>query len=196
MVEIELKSVVPDWNATVRRVEASGGVLTFAGRIEDRGYDTPEGVLAARDHVLRLRVYRDHAGARAELGWKGPTTRMAGFKRREELATPVPDPEAFTAILSRLGYVSSFAIDREIRQYLLHGAIVRFERYPSMDALVEIEGSMEQIEMAVAATGLPREGFTADRLADFVRRFEQREGMAAVLAGSALTAPGQSVPRG
>jgi predicted adenylyl cyclase CyaB len=189
MLEIELKSVVPEWEATVRRVETSGGRLVFAGRMEDCGYDTPERAVAARGSVLRVRVYRDPAGVRAELSWKGPATREGGFKRREELGAPIPEPEAFTAILDRLGFAPTFVIDREIRQYEVQGAIVRFERYPRMDELVEIEGSTEQIERAIAATGLPREGFTADRLAEFVRRFEKRTGSTAALSNAALAGP-------
>jgi len=78
-------------------------------------------------------------------------------------------------------------IEREIAQYELEGAAVRFERYPRLDDLVEVEGTPEQIERAITAIGLPRAGFTSERLPDFVRRFEARTGERAALCQSELS---------
>jgi hypothetical protein len=74
------------------------------------------------------------------------------------------------------------AIDRHVVQYQLPGAVVRFERYPRMDDLVEVEGDPAAIERAIATLGLPRDGFTADGLATFARRYEQRTGVSARIA--------------
>jgi hypothetical protein len=84
-------------------------------------------------------------------------------------------------ILGALGYVITRAIDREIVQYDFEGTIVRFERYPRMDDLVEVEGTPEGIERAIAALGIPRSAFTAERLPAFVRRYQARTGQAAAL---------------
>jgi adenylate cyclase class IV len=142
--------------------------------------------MAARDHVLRVRVYRGGEPVRASLDWKGPTRRDGTYKLREELATSVTDPDALAEILTLLGYEISIAIDREIVQYDLGGAMVRFERYPRMDDLVEVEGSPEQIERAIAVLGLERDGFTTDRLPDFVRRYEARTGGRAAISDAEL----------
>jgi adenylate cyclase class IV len=158
----------------------------FSGRLEDRRYDTPDSALTARDQVLRVRVYRDAHATRVGLDWKGPTHYEDGYKLREELATQVTDGDSLTAILYALGYVVTMAIDREIVQYDFDGAMIRFERYPRMDSLVEVEGSAEQIERAIVELGLPREGFTSDRLTDFVGRFEARTGTTAALSYAAL----------
>lgn len=186
MLETELKSVVDDLELRCRAAEAAGARLTFRGRLEDRRYDSPARAMAGRDHVLRVRIYRDDAGARAELGWKGPTRLEDGYKLREELALPVDDPDTLQAILARMELTVSAAIDREIRQYDLGGAMLRFESYPRMDVLVEVEGTREQIERAIAATGLPRAGFTADRLPQFVRRYEERTGDRAAISDAEL----------
>jgi adenylate cyclase class IV len=132
--------------------------------------------------VLRVREYGTANARRVELDWKGPTQRDGGYKVREELDLHVADADALHAILDRLGYIVTVAIDRHIVQYELDGAMIRFERYPRMDDLVEVEGTPEAIERAVAALGLAREGFTAERLPDFVRRFESRTSTAAVLS--------------
>jgi predicted adenylyl cyclase CyaB len=182
VIEVELKSVVDDLARRRGAVEAAGAVLAFEGRLADRRYDTADRALRARDHVLRMRTYSDASGARAELDWKGPTRRDDGYKSREELEVHVSEPDALAAMLERLGYRVTMEIDREIMQYDLHGAMVRFECYPRMDVLVEVEGTPAQIERAIAALGLPRDGFTAERLPDFVRHFEARTGVSARLS--------------
>ena len=50
-----------------------------------------------------------------------------------------------------------------------------------MDPLVEVEGFPAAIEKAIAVIGLPRDGYTTDRLTDFVLRYETRTGSAASL---------------
>ena len=186
MLEVELKSEVDDLAIRRAAVERAGGTIVFAGRLEDRRYDTYDRALAAKDHVLRVRIYRHDGHARAELDWKGPTRRDGQYKLREEIGTSVGDPDALVAMLEQLGYEVSIAIDREIVQYDLEGTMIRFERYPRMDDLVEVEGSPEQIERAIAVLGLPRDGFTTDRLPDFVRRYEARTGDRAAISDAEL----------
>jgi len=184
--EVELKSVVPDLADARRRVEAAGGRLVFEGRLEDRRYDDAARTLALQDHVLRLRTYRDDSGAKAQLDWKGPTRREGGYKVREEMSTRADDADVLAGILERLGYEVVREIDRDIAQYELAGAVVRFERYPRLDVLVEVEGAPERIENAIAVLGLPRDGFSADRLVAFAQRYEARTGQRAALSDSEL----------
>lgn len=187
MREVELKAAVPDLAAARAAVERAGGRLAYEGRLEDRRYDAADRALSARDHVLRLRVYRrGGAVASAALDWKGPTEYSGGYKVREELSSGVHDPDALATVLDRLGYVVTREIDREIAQYELHGATVRFERYPRMDVLVEVEGEPDAIERAIASLGLPRDSFTSERLPAFVARYESRTGGRAAICDREL----------
>lgn len=186
MREVEIKAVVDDWDARRARVVDAGATLSFAGRLEDRRYDTPARDLSARGEVLRVRVYRGDGKDHAEVGWKGPTSQEGGYKVREELGASTPDAATMALILRRLGYVVSHAIDREIVQYELHGTTIRFERYPRMDDLVEVEGTPAGIERAVTALGIPRSAFTAERLPKFVRRYEERTGLRAAVCDADL----------
>lgn len=185
MREVELKSVVPDVATARAALVAAGARREFAGRLEDRRYDTPDRALALKDHVLRLRVYRDDA-VRSALDFKGPTTYADGYKVREEYSVPTGDPHDLALLLERLGYEVTREIDREIEQYSLDGAVVRFEVYPRMDVLVEVEGEPESIERAIAALGLQREGFTTARLPDFIRDYEARTGERAAICDREL----------
>jgi len=188
VIEVELKSVVDDPALRRRNIEQAGAMLTFEGRLEDRRYDTADRSLGARDHVLRLRTYRSKNLVRAELDWKGPTRVEGGYKLREELEAPLSDPAALALILERLGYEVTTCIDRDITQYDFAGTTVRFERYPRMDVLVEVEGMPSGIEQAITVLGLPRRGFSTDRLGEFVGRFEARTGTHAATCDADLAA--------
>jgi adenylate cyclase class IV len=189
-VERELKAVVPDWDALEQALAAAGALHDFSGRLLDRRYDTATRDLRASDNVLRLRVYEDDAGqlVKASLDWKGPTETRGGYKLREELSTPLTDALGMRELLARLGYSVTIAIDRTIAQYRLAGAVVRLERYPRMDDLVEVEGTEDQIEAAVRLLGIPRVEFSGESLPAFVALFEARTGTAAMLSGDALAA--------
>ena len=187
--ELELKAVIPDPDALRERLRASGGHERFRARMTDRRFDRA-GELVARGEVLRVRSYR-YADGRSEsiLGWKGPVRLSPdGYKQREEIELPIAPSAGPTgsphAFLASLGYDVVHAIDRDVEVYDVGGATVRLERYPDMDPLLEVEGAPADIERAIRATGIGRDAFTADSLADFVRRFEARTGRPAVLAAS------------
>lgn len=184
--EIEVKARVPDVAAARARIEEAGATLVYVGRMEDRRYDTADRALATKDVVLRLRTYRDVNGARANLDWKGATQIVGGFKVREEVTSGIEDPDALASMLLRLGYLVVREIDRDIAQYGLNGTVIRFERFPRMDSLVEVEGDEPAIEAAIAILGLERASFTAQRLPDFVRDFETRTGLRAALSDREL----------
>lgn len=184
--EVELKARVDDVQAARYNVERAGAVLVFEGRLRDRVYDTAARTLDAQDMVLRLRTYENIAGISAHLDWKGPTSRENGFKIRAELTTGASDPAALATLLERLGYQVVREIDRDVAQYEVRAAgaepvTVRFEQYPRMDALVEVEGTPARIEDAIRALGMPRDLFSAGRLTDFVRAYEARTGLRGAL---------------
>jgi len=181
-----VKAVVEDVAACRQRLLAAGALEEFTGRMRDLRYDTPDRALAAADHVLRVRLYAGGAGETTHLDWKGPTGIADGLKTREEHNTAVGDPAGLTAILTALGFVPTREIEREVSVYRLGGATVRFERYPRMDDLVEVEGAPDAIERAIEALGMARAAFTADRLPDFARRFEARTGERAALCAAEL----------
>jgi predicted adenylyl cyclase CyaB len=189
--EVELKSVVDDERARRRRVESAGARMVFEGRLQDRRFDTSDGRLTAGDELLRLRTYSDSTGVRASLEWKGPTRQESGYKVRDEIAASSEDADALAAILDRLGYAVIGEIHREVAQYVIERAVVRFERYPRMDTLVEVEGTPTAIERAIEALGMPRDGFSADRLPAFVARFEARTGQRAALSEQQLAESGE-----
>jgi len=182
MREVELKSVVDDLAERRRLIEKAGASLSFEGKMSDRRYDFATRQLSAGDEVLRIRRYQGRGSTKTFLDWKGPTELRDVYKIREEVTTPVEDFDSLEEILSRLGFELIWEIDRDIAQYQLGGATVRFESYARMDVLVEVEGEPEAIENAIDALGLPRGTFTSWRLAEFVAQFEHRTGVRAAIS--------------
>ncbi len=186
MFEVELKAVVDDLELRRKRVEAAGGKLAFEGRLADKRYDLASRELAQRDEVLRVRRYESRDTAQTHVDWKGPTDTQTSYKVREEISTVVEDFKGLSAILEKLGYVVTSEVDRRILQYELGGATVRFEVYPRMDTLVEVEGEPPAIEEAIETLGMARGEFTSERLLQFVERFEQRTGVQAAICDREL----------
>ena len=186
MREVELKAVVDDPPDTRKALEKAGARLVFEGSLSDRRYDVESRELAARDEVLRARRYETPGSSKTYLDWKGPTETQDVYKIREEISTLVEDFESLEQILTRLGFIVTMEIDREIAQYQLGGATIRFETYPRMDVLVEVEGQPDSIEVAIEALGMARGLFNSDRLPNFVARFEQRTGVRAAICAREL----------
>ncbi len=187
MFEVELKAVVDDLDVRRKRMESAGAELIFEGRLSDKRYDLPGRELAHRDEVLRVRSYESADVVRTHVDWKGPTDSAGAYKVREEISTVVDDFKGLTAILEKLGYVVTREIDRKVIQYRWGAATIRFEIYPRMDILVEVEGEPPVIEEAIATLGMLRGEFTTERLAAFVERFEQRTGVQAAISERELS---------
>ena len=184
--ELELKAVVPDPDEFRRRMREAGAEARFAGRMDDVRYDRGA-ELAPRDEVLRVRTYHHRDGSvESVVAWKGPTRRSPeGYKLREEIELPVAAGEP-GRLLEALGYRPVHVVEREVEIWRLGAATARLERYPRMDVLVEVEGEPAAIERAIVASGIPRSAFTAESLAEFVRRFQERTGVPAELSGGAI----------
>ena len=89
---------------------ASGEAIAF----------TVRGLVRGREIAGEATVAIDGAGVRmerAELGFKGPTTYVDGFKVREDLGAPTGEAEQLSRSLEAMGYIVTRAIDRSISQY-------------------------------------------------------------------------------
>ena len=178
--ELELKARVENPEAVRAAIVAAGAQLVYRGAMLDRRFDRKER-LRERDEVVRLRVYHpaDRSGEWGVLGWKGPVGTRDGYRHREEWESRVDDPRAVLVVLRHLGYKIVVRVDRAIEQYTLGEATLRLEWYPAMDVLLEVEGTPDEIERAIVATGLPRDAFLAESLPYFKEAYEKRTGRTA-----------------
>jgi adenylate cyclase class IV len=191
VIELELKAVVTDPVTCRRRLLAAGATPGFSGLMIDQRFDR-SGTLLSRDEVLRVRHHQNHQPPKTTVSWKGPARVTNGYKERAEVEfDAVGDPPEF--LFQALGYQVTETIDRRVEYYLAPGgAVVRLEWYPRMDVLVEVEGGPAAIERAIEILEIPRAEFTAEALAAFTFRYQQRTGRPAVtaLAGLRGESPG------
>lgn len=183
--ELELKTRVTDVAGLRRALARAGARLEFRGRMSDRRYDRGR-ELVRHDRVLRLRVYRPdgRGSSSAVLTWKGPASTRRGYRHRVELECPVSDPRGLHAVLERLRYRVTLAIDRRVEVYRLGRVMLRLERFPAMDSLLEVEGTPAAMERAIRAIGLPRAGFRSEALPYFTSAYRRRTGRPARLVWS------------
>jgi hypothetical protein len=115
--------------------------------------------------------------------------------REVELKCVAPEPDAVGAALLAAGAELTFSghladrrYDTSPRSLLARDFVLRLRLYTGAGgSRACLDGTPATIEAAIAATGLPRDGFTAERLPDFVRRFELRTGQRAALCERELT---------
>jgi adenylate cyclase class IV len=137
---------------------------------------------------VRVRSYENADGAETVLGWKGRTTRSPeGYKQREEVELPSSCTAAFAMrFLDALGFRPVHAIDRQIELWAWRRATLRIEWYPRMDVLLEVEGPADELEAAIAVTGILRDDFTTDPLSAFTARWRERTGRASAVSEAEL----------
>jgi adenylate cyclase class IV len=192
--ELEVKAIVTDVDAVRRALDTAGARLDFHGMMRDRRFDR-DGQLNGRDEVVRVRVWEaeEVSHRRAQVAWKGPTTRdPSGYKQRQEIEFGADDGTQAVRFLEALGYHVAEAIDRYVEVRELRGTTARLEWYPRMDVLIEIEGAPEGIESLIEVIGIPRENCLSDSLTQFSARYASRTGSPAILAEADLAgaAPG------
>ena len=96
-------------------------------------YDTPEGSLRAREHVLRLR-----SDTNAILTFKGHSDLVDGVFSRIEWETTIGDLETGKRILEALGYVQFMVYEKYRAIYEINNCHVMLDELPYGD-FVEIE---------------------------------------------------------
>jgi adenylate cyclase class 2 len=128
MIEIEVKCPVDDLDAVERILRDKGA--RFEGELDqtDLYLSHPCRDFGRTDEALRLRREND----RHTLFYKGPKLDRT-TKTREELATPIPEPETLKLILSRVGF------EKVRRVYELNEVEVSLDRVTGLGGFVELE---------------------------------------------------------
>ena len=113
-------------------------------------FDTPQGTLAQRREILRLRRSRD-----VRLTHKRPAQPAGELLGRPEVEVVVEDFEATREVLERLGFVVVVCYEKYRAVYCLGTVQVALDELP-FGAFVELEGpSAEALAQAARDLGLP-----------------------------------------
>lgn len=148
--ELEVKFFVSDLAEIERRLVASGATLLQPRTHEyNLRFDTPNGELAQRESMLRLR--RDSG---SHITFKGPSTTLGGVLARQEIEYDVSNFGDAQKMLEALGYRSKFVYEKFRTTYAHNGLKITLDEMP-YGPFVEIEGTEPQpIETATKDLGL------------------------------------------
>jgi len=143
-VELECKLAVDSHEPIRAALRAVGA--TYIGRVREvnRLFDRADGSL--RDAGCGLRIRRvtvlDGQGPGGSVTFKGPV--QAGtYKRREEIETPVADPDSMERLLIALGFAVRVAFEKIRETWQYGGCSVELDELPKIGEFVEIEGPDE-----------------------------------------------------
>ena len=151
MTETEIKI---RWNGPATGaqavIERHGYQLVAARTLEvDQLFDRASGELQQTGLVLRLR----RSGTHSTVTYKGPATREI-YKSREEIEFDISDPDAFIAVLDRLGYRPGFRYEKYRTKFSdPRGAgLVMIDETP-MGVFLELEGPEDWIDLTAKRLG-------------------------------------------
>lgn len=113
-------------------------------------FDSLDGGLRERDHVLRLRLLDDGDSV---LTLKGPATHREGIKTREEIELHLTDRDAMVRILGSLGFNPVLEYEKARESWDFDGVVVELDTL-EFGRFVEIEGTEDQIRRTAELLGL------------------------------------------
>ena len=158
-LETEIKLAI-DSPAAAKRLLARNGFLVAARRVFESNtiFDTPDGRLRQRGHVLRIR----QAGRRSTLTFKGPAI-VAKYKIRPEVETGVSDPAALREILQGLGLAPVFQYEKYRTEYCRprQAGLALIDETP-IGNFLELEGPRKWIDRVAKELGYPVEEYITE----------------------------------
>ena len=148
-MEVEVKILEVDPSRVIEKMEGVGARLIFSGDILTLYYDSPDGVIAKRRDLLRLR----RVGDRSEITYKRFVSSV-DLKIREEYETDVGSIEQLDKILGCLGFVETEKVVKKRVSYKTPNARVdidvHLEKYSYIPPFLEIESDSKEniVELA------------------------------------------------
>ena len=159
--ETEVKLKVEVAEAARERLSALGARMIHPRHFEDNVlWDDAGHSIVASGRLLRLRT----TPSGAILTYKGPRTVKEGMKSREELETPVAEPDRFREILEGLGYRPIFRYQKYREAYALGGTEVVLDETP-IGTFLEVEGEPAEIRTVAHSLGYSEGEFISESYA-------------------------------
>jgi len=139
--EIELKVLEIDVEKIQRKLIKLGAKKVEDCMIRDRIFDFIDRRIEKKGDVLRVRQHRN----KTILTYKAGTGKKSKFKEADEHETCVDDFDTICNILKHLGIEAWIRIDKRRISYVLNKTKIEIDKYPTIPAYLEIEGSKEDI---------------------------------------------------
>ena len=180
--ETEIKLPIHDLGDAIRRVESVQGQITTPRHLEDNFlFDQPDGRLAKERMLLRLRIMRDpenpHAEIKSILTFKGTPSTVEGIKEREEIESGITGADNLSAILSNLGFTTTF----RYQKYRTVFGLPNVQLHICVDETpiahyFELEGEILRIHEFATRLGYSRDDYVTQSYASLYYRWCQKTG--------------------
>ena len=140
-MELECKLAVDSHEPVREALRAANAKQVGRVREVNRLFDKSDGSLRAAGCGLRVRRVTVLEGEqrRGSVTYKGPV-QAGAYKLREEIETPVDNPEAMEQLLIALGFKVHVAFEKIRETWRLGGCLVELDELPKLGEFVEVEG--------------------------------------------------------
>lgn len=147
--EVELKILEINVREMHERLMRLGARKVEHGLVHEVAFDFPDGRIRKRDELFRIRQY----GKRTEIAYKANSAHNKEFLDHDEYQTVVENFDIICKIMKLAGL--KMVRDREKRRtsYALGKVMIEIDKYPSIPAYMEIEGSKKGIKDALRRLG-------------------------------------------
>ena len=162
--EIEIKFVLKDRPALVRKLHDIGAQRLYAETFEDNIVLDKRGELRTKGVLLRVRKFGRYAIAT----YKGPVAFEGNVKKREEVQTGIESFELGIALFDSLGYKPVFRYQKFREVWRVKDVEVVLDRTP-IGEYFEIEGPVEVIRSVAEELGMNMEHGIRQSYADLYR---------------------------
>jgi len=163
--EIEIKFLLKDRTALVRKLHEIGAQRLYAETFEDNIVLDRRGELRTRGALLRVRKFGRYAIAT----FKGPVAFEGNVKTREEVQTGVESFELAIALFDSLGFKPVFRYQKFREVWRMRDVEVVLDRTPIGDYF-EIEGPLDTIRAVAEELGMNPEQGIRQTYADLYRQ--------------------------
>lgn len=149
MYEVEVK-VRAEHDPLREILESRDGTHVGAVEQTDVYYDAPHRDFAETDEALRIRREDDAGTVEAALTYKGPLLEDES-KSREEVETPIADPDAVESILEAIGFVPAATVEKTRDRWRLEGFAVSLDAVDDVGQFVEVETTVDSADEVESA---------------------------------------------
>lgn len=143
MKEIEVKVRNIDKEDIIKEIEKLGATRVFSGRVVDYRFDTPERDLSRQGKALRIR----QKGRYIYLNLKGKKKSIQNITGRDEIGVKISNFKIMHKILTELGYIKIFELNKYRTEYRLNEVTFDIDEYMGLPPILEIESdSYEKVD--------------------------------------------------
>ena len=149
MKEIELKILNINIEEITKKLLKIGAKKVGENLIIEKHFDFPDKRISKNKESFRLRKF----GSKTELTYKHSLIKDKNFKIHEETETEVSNYDEMEKIIEKLGLKRVKYKEKKRISFKLEKLKIEIDKYPSIPAYLEIEGSKKEIENLLKRLG-------------------------------------------